>query len=113
MIDRDSLWTAGYREFSMDKDTFHKKTLFQKRVQDDKGTCYFVDVYEYDWFGMRGLDMPRFSYEPQVYFYKGDGESMLVITVQDDAAKATPETLEAFVADLYTKIGAGHYELNP
>jgi hypothetical protein len=37
---------------------------------------------------------------------------MLNCTIQDDGAMTSPEYLEEFVADLYAKIGAGHYELN-
>ena len=112
MIDRESLVAAGYREHTMHKDGFNKVCLFQKRVDDRLGTRYFVDVYEYDWLYLRPADLPRFSYEAQVHFYKGDGDSMLKCTIQDDDAMTSPEYLEEFVADLYAKIGAGHYELN-
>jgi hypothetical protein len=96
----------------MHNDGFNKVCLFQKRVRDDRGTRYFVDVYEYDWLYLRPADLPRFSYEAQVHFYTGDGDSMLKCTIQDDGAMTSPEALEEFVTDLYSKIGAGHYELN-
>lgn len=112
MIDRESLVAAGYREHTMHNDGFNKVCLFQKRVRDDRGTRYFVDVYEYDWLYLRPADLPRFSYEAQVHFYTGDGDSMLNCTIQDDGAMTSPEALEEFVTDLYSKIGAGHYELN-
>ena len=112
MIDRESLVAAGYREYTMHKDGFNKVCLFQKRVRDDLGTRYFVDVYEYDWLYLRPADLPRFSYEAQVYFYKGDGDTMLKCTIQDDGAMTSLEYLEEFIADLYVRVGAGHYELS-
>lgn len=113
MISRPSLETAGYRQCRnpMQRDDWNA-WLFQKRFNDKQGTRYFIDVMEYDWqqFAHR-LSDTRFSYEPHVTIYTGNGDASFRMIVQDDAACASIEGLEIFVENIWTKLGAGYYEI--
>ena len=112
MITRLALETAGYREFPnpMSRDAWDAK-MFQKRFVDDNGTRYFINVGEYVWSQFSYVRSgPRFSYEPDVHLYTGNGDSLFRMVVQDEAALASVEALEIFVENIWTKLGAGYYE---
>lgn len=114
MITREALETAGYREFPnpMSRDAWDAK-MFQKRFKDGQGTRYFINVGEYDWAQFSHLrSVTRFSYEPEITIYTGNGDSSFRMLVQDDGALASVEALEMFVENIWTKLGAGYYELD-
>lgn len=106
MINRQTLQEAGFRKFI----TPDHRTLFQKRVRDEKGTRYFIDVYEYDWVSM-GINHPTpVSYEAQVHLYKGViGESLMRVTVMDENANRSVDALEEFIDRLWDRMDAGYY----
>jgi hypothetical protein len=111
MIDENQLLAQGYRRYKnpTSRDAWDK-WFFQKRIRDDVGTRYFMDVQQYDW---RSLHMERqdISYEARVDFYDADGETMLRITVMQPWAMESVLNLEQFVANLYDNLpNVGHYE---
>ena len=46
MINREELIKHGYKTYDSDV-LYNAICLYQKRIKDDKGTKYFIDIYEY------------------------------------------------------------------
>jgi hypothetical protein len=110
-ITADNLLKAGYSRY--ENSAGHgdwNRWLFQKRVRDEQGTRYFVDVQEYDWSGYPQRTGDRCTYEASVRYYAGDGLPTFVMTCQDHAAMASVETLEAFFSWAWMRLELGHYE---
>ena len=111
MIDENQLLAQGYRRYKnpISRDAWDQ-WFFQKRIRDDVGTRYFIDVQQYDW---RSLQVGRqdISYEARVDFYDAQGETQLRITVMQDQAMESVLNLEQFVANLYDNLpNMGYYE---
>lgn len=113
MIDEASLVKAGYRPFR-DKSAFLKgdgcEALWQKRVDDDCGTRYFVNVYEWrldrvvpDYKGRS----PSFSSEVQF----SRGEEAVVDIRYHGQENQTIENIESFFAKAWADMGFDHHEL--
>lgn len=114
VITREALEAAGYRPYPnpLRNDDWNA-VLFQKRFKDEHGTRYFIDLIEYDWQKVAHFrDGPRFTYEPTISIYTGDGDTLFRMIVQDHAACASIRVLEMFVLEVWTKLGAGYYELD-
>ena len=109
MINAETLLGNGYRR-SDHRLNEACNTLYQKKVVDARGTRYFIDIHEYDWSVYPQRIGPRFSYEPQVRFYEGDGETAVNMTVMLDRVK-TVEDLEAYVDSMWKRMEFGYYEL--
>ena len=111
-ITADTLLKAGYRRYeNPTRDGDWNQWLFQKRVRDEQGTRYFIDVQEYDWSRYPQRRGDRFTYEASVHYYVDDGLPTCVMTCQDDAAMASIESLEAFFSRAWTRLELGHYEV--
>ena len=113
MITPELLIAADYRKF---QNTLSHGTwntfLFQKRVRDDKGTRYFIDIVQYDWGGYPQRTGEPFTYEATVRFYTGDGETHSHMTCMDDNTRNSIEGIEEFFNSIWIKLELGYYEFN-
>ncbi len=106
MLNREELLKHGYKIY----DDMHYSAicLYQKRIEDDKGTKYFIDIYEY----MLNLkDYPDYkSYEARlVTSLKNDTYNLniLLYGINDDTSI---EQLEKDIDEIWTKLGCDYYE---
>jgi hypothetical protein len=115
MLSRETLDAAGYKRNvnPMRRDNWDQ-FFYQKRFRDERGTRYFIDVYEYDWsiLPRNTRTGPRFTYVAKIHFYTHEEDPLAVVEVQRDDAYDSTTALEAFVETIWTKLGAGHYELD-
>lgn len=47
-MDRETLLNSGYKEFKPTLNRSSANNAYQKRVMDNVGTKYFINIYEYD-----------------------------------------------------------------
>jgi len=112
-IKADTLLRAGYRRYeNPTRDGESNRWLFQKRVRDQQGTRYFIDIVEYDWSAYSQRTGDRFSYEASVHYYVDDGLPTCVVSCQDDGANASIEALEAYFDQVWTRLELGYYEIS-
>lgn len=110
MITDSQLLSAGYKTF---KSSIRSQATqgFQKRFDDDNGLKYYVTIWEYsnseykDQYAKGTL--PDFSYAPDVQFErKGVVFNVEVLLSQFNEL----EEVEAFVEELWVKMGCDYYE---
>jgi len=107
---------AGYREHkSKSYETLKMTdTLLQKRIDDEIGKKFFIDVWVYDnkYYKETGKfpkDSPDFSFQPEVQFYSKEDEPMFnCMCFMGD--KQSVEDVEEFFAELWAKMNLGYYE---
>ena len=110
---------AGYKPFRDHlKDTerhrpeaerFYQGSM-QKRVRDERGTRYFVNVDFWDMAGFPGSGVRNRSHSAHVQFSVRD-EIRETVNVEGVTRKAPAET-EAFFADVWSCMGWGYYEVD-
>ena len=115
MICRDSLELNSYKKYPNHlAESRWNSWFYQKAVRDDKGIRYFIDIQEYDWQDMPrapGCEQFRISYEPEVVLYHEHGEVALKVKICDISATSSVASLEAYVDQLWHKLGCGYYEM--
>ncbi len=73
IITSQTLQDSGYNRCLGTVSNFKQfaSNLFQKRVKNNqRETLYFINVYEFDFTGLRGKDHPDLSYQADVRFYR-------------------------------------------
>ena len=109
MNDKD-IEKAGYKRFDY-LPLFHEgaTTFWQKRIVDDIGKKYFIDVYRYDFpeHPYTGDKIPT-SYEFSMQFCK-DGDALNVELLSSWNDKSIEE-IEAFIEEMWTKLNLDYYE---
>ena len=115
MICRESLELNGYRKYPNPlAESRWNSWFYQKAVRDDQGIRYFIDIQEYNYteLPMAGLQKGGWKYEPDIVLYGPQvGECVLRVKVCDISATASVASLEAYVDQLWHKLGCGYYEL--
>lgn len=109
MINAETLTANGYRRYN-DNRSPAATALFQKRVTDERGIRYFINVVEYDISVIPNYPGPTLRYEPDVRFYEGDGEDAVNVSIMLDRIK-TVQDLESYVLHMWNKMSFGYYEL--
>lgn len=116
MIDAETLSTAGYREFieaglRSKGDGCH--ALWQKKIEDEEGVRYFVNVYEW----RLGRVIPAFhgksaSFQPEVQFKHpaADGDEQMFNVTLLGRDGLTVEEMEEFFDRQWRTNGCSHYE---
>ena len=103
---RDSLKGQGEAHVPLDQRMYQGS--MQKRVQDEKGTRYFVNVDFYDFSRVTyPPSMPR-SLSAHVQFSVQDRMARVADVGAIDGE--SPAAIEAFFADLWQRMGWGYYE---
>lgn len=114
-ITAENLAASGYRHFPRRaNDPEHRAGLYQKRVEDESGTRYFINVEEYDFKGLNIPDVVREKqrFSPNGQFSRGEGDSDTMTFSFSQSSDATIEDMEAFFDELFTKMEFNHYEHN-
>lgn len=99
-ITADALRKAGYREYPANPHDEHKR-LFQKRVDDDNGTLYFVNFHEWE-----HPITPGLSYEAQLSCETNTGGTIWVTIKEVDIAAT-----ESRAAIIWAAAGGVYYDL--
>lgn len=113
MITAEHLLAAGFRKYKngMSNGAWNN-WLFQKRIRDEKGTRYFIDVIQYDWSMYSHRIGEPLAYEASVHFYTGDGEIYSVVTCMDDNIRNSIDAIEMFFDNMWSKLELGYYEID-
>ena len=102
MINREELIKHGYKTYDSGV-LYNAIRLYQKRIKDDKGTKYFIDIYEY-------MLKSKDSYEARlVTSLKDDTYSINILFYCIDD-NTTIEQLEKDIEDIWIKLGCDYYE---
>lgn len=101
----DNFKLAGFREFSGTSMLGHENALclLQKRISDDQGTKYFINVYPYDM--MLGNHTHQ-SFYLDCHFERLGHSLNLSYPVE------SPEQAESLAEEFWTKFGCDYYEVN-
>jgi hypothetical protein len=104
----DDFAAAGYKPYhdfikGRPEDRFYKGS-WQRRIIDDRGTRYFINVNLYEFDGTRAASA-------EVQFHTLDDREGDAINI-DRRVNAIPE-IEAFFAEVWEKLGCGYYEVDP
>jgi hypothetical protein len=114
MLTQEALVESGYKRFPNPLpsrlDPEFNQYGYQKRVSDEKGIRYFIDVIQYNWKNVPGYPGAQLTYEPEVHLYTSDCAALIRVIVLNDAHCASVEALEAYVDQLWRQTGAGYYE---
>lgn len=87
----------GYKEYKPHRGD----RMCQKVVRTaDKKKAYFLNIYEWD---HRGLGINNIAYEAQVELYQSE-DVWFTISLHDCADKTIDE-IEAFIANVYVRLG--------
>lgn len=78
-------------------------TLYQKRITDEKGTLYFIDIWYYPE-GRHSFHVPE-GIQIEVQFHKEDESFMHVMLFEKDIAKAEEELFH-----IWKTLNLGYYE---
>jgi hypothetical protein len=102
---------AGYKRFPTSKDPVLGRMAdfgLQRKVADDRGICYFLTVYVYDWTkdppipGRKG-----WAFMPELYFTAKTFPSMDITFRADDLSI---QEIEEYVRRLWIKLDCPYYE---
>lgn len=108
MINREELIKHGYKTYDSDG-LYNAVCLYQKRIKDDKGTKYFIDIYEYMLKSKDNYDKCK-SYEARLVTSLKDDTYSLNILLYCIDDNTTIEQLEKDIDDIWTKLGCDYYE---
>lgn len=108
MINREELIKHGYKTYDSDV-LYSAVCLYQKRIKDDKGTKYFIDIYEYMLKSKDNYDKCK-SYEARLVTSLKDDTYSLNILLYCIDDNITIEQLEKDIEDIWTKLGCDYYE---
>ena len=108
MINREELIKHGYKTYDSDV-LYSSMCLYQKRIKDDKGTKYFIDIYEYMLKSKDNYDKCK-SYEARLVTSLKDDTYSLNILLYCIDDNITIEQLEKDIEDIWTKLGCDYYE---
>ena len=108
MINREELIKHGYKTYDSDA-LYNAVCLYQKRIKDDKGTKYFIDIYEYMLKSQDNYDKCK-SYEARLVTSLKDDTYSLNILLYCIDDNITIEQLEKDIEDIWTKLGCDYYE---
>lgn len=108
MINREELIKHGYKTYDSDA-LYNAVCLYQKRIKDDKGTKYFIDIYEY-MLGLNKYHDDYRSYEARLVTSLKDDTYSLNILLYCIDDNTTIEQLEKDIEDIWTKLGCDYYE---
>ena len=98
------LINAGYKEAPVPVVEQHANRLFQKKIKDDKGIKYFIDVYEYE-------ISDEYNYEFKLVTQK---DKFWVRTTIYSIENMTLEEIEKEIEDIWKKCKFNYYQLkNP
>jgi hypothetical protein len=99
---------AGFREHLDRSGCKHTPYLLQKRIRDDNGTRYFINVWCYD---NRNFDSARpFGVMPEVQFYDQNDEVACDVTMAGQVYNASH--VERFFDHMHANMIYGYYERN-
>lgn len=108
MINREELIKHGYKTYDSDV-LYNAVCLYQKRIKDDKGTKYFIDIYEYRLKSKDNYDKCK-SYEARLVTSLKDDTYNLNILLYCIDNNTTIKQLEKDIEDIWTKLGCDYYE---
>lgn len=108
MLTEQDFLDAGYKRYNQS----HRSSdyMLQKRIDDEVGKKYFINVYVYDWREYK--DHPSFSFAPEVQFPGFDDDKMTVnvsFIVNDNS---TIKEIEKEFEGMWKYLGKPYYERN-
>ena len=104
MMTEKVLINAGYKEAPVPVVEQNANRFFQKKVKDDKGIKYFIDVYEYE-------ISDEYNYEFKLVTQK---DKFWVRTTIYSIENMTLEEIEKDIEDIWKKCKFNYYQLkNP
>ena len=94
--------------------------LYQKRVKDEKGTKYFLNVYHWDWtkYDPNTVRPDSFTYDGQFRLDEEGKDNTINVSFggdfldNDHTEVTTIEDAEKFFEDLFNKMKFDYYERN-
>lgn len=97
-MDKQRLINAGYIEF---KDPLNNSDYgMQKRIRDENGTKYFINIYAYSYNG-------KVSFQPEIQYSQGKNPTMNVMLFSEDL-----NVTEGMFEALWNFLDKPYYELN-
>lgn len=102
----ESLEEAGYKRYPVNGYK-NADSLFQKRIDDEIGKKYFIDILCYDFrkFAQANTD---FSFEPQVQFREGCGDAVDVALLSNE--EKSLEEVEEFFDKIWNTLNKPYNE---
>ena len=104
------LLARGYKKWVSETTRIFKMTdsLYQKKVIDNKGKKYFIDIYYYPAGRYGNRDMEE-SIQAEVQFHNGDGITDNTMNVQLFVKDI--DKIEEVFENMWVKLGLNYYEL--
>lgn len=97
-MDKHRLINAGYKQYH---DAWnHAKYLMQKKVSDEHGVKYFINIYAYERNGKE-------NFQPEIQFSEGKYPTTNVTLITEDL-----NVLEGMFEALWVFLDKPYYELN-
>lgn len=100
---KDELTSLGYKEYI--SDWYHKfqctDTLYQKKVKDDKGIRYFIDI----WYYPEVMEHISIQIECQLYNQENTAAMDITLFEQD------PKKAEEYLQYMWETLKLGYYEI--
>ena len=101
MITAETLINSGYRKYPATWRPY-ASAVYQKRVDDEHGKKYFVNVYEY----AGTMSSPKYSYEGDAQFVDGYGNTFNVQLLHPESV----EQVDEFFERIFVSLKCEHYE---
>ena len=100
---------VGYKAWKDHSGPFYNNcdAFLQKRVTDEFGTRYFINVYCYDYSKFPQLNRNEMGFMPEVQYRLGDEKPFINITV--NCASSVKE-IEDYFCDFWHHLGEVYYE---
>lgn len=109
MLTEQDFLDAGYKRYNQS----HRSSdyMLQKRIDDEVGKKYFIDVYVYDWrkYKDRNPSLQDFGFAPEVQFRGFDDDKMTAnvsFIVNDNSTIAE---IEKEFEDMWEYLGKVYY----
>lgn len=100
---------AGYKRWN--QSLFNNADyLLQKKVTDDEGIKYFINIYVYSWIDKEYYreGFPSVSFQPEVQLDSSKYDTMNVTLLVDEATDV--EEIENTFENLWESVGKPYYE---
>lgn len=113
-LSHEALMSAGYsRHYRPGEDPWlnWSQALYQKRIRVGQDTAYFINVYWYDFRAFHPSNPDGWKIEVQFHPYDDSHPTFNVNLLHDE--DMTPESIEAWYANVYRALGCSPHERSP
>lgn len=110
MLTEEAFITAGYKRYEQK----HKSCdyMLQKRIDDEHGKKYYIDIYVYDWRKYKDVNpaLQDFTFSPEVQFRAfEEGKMTMNVSLLAYADEHTIEVIEKEFEDMWLFLEKPYY----